>query len=68
MIGADAKGAPKFFSSFHQRRERLVKALEFLIVLGIRILTNSEFFFVDVVAGVDPNFLNVLNCFHRCLG
>jgi hypothetical protein len=65
VIGADAEGAAEGFGAEDERSERVVEALEFDVVVGIRVLADGEFLFVGVVARIDADFFHVLDGLHR---
>ena len=65
VIGADAHRAAELFAADHERGKRIVEAGEFGVVVGVGVFADGEFFLVGVVAGIDADFFDVLDGFHR---
>lgn len=68
VVGSDAHGASEILAEKNQRGELLTDALEFLLVLGIRVFADFEFLFIRIVAGIDADFLDPYCGLHGGVG
>ena len=64
MIRSDPHGTAEFLTTQNKRRKGIVQPFQFLFVLGVAVFANLKFLSVGIVAGVDPDFVYVFNCFH----
>ena len=65
VVGADAHGNLLRFALEHQRRKTLGDPGQLGLVLAVGIGPNRELAPVDVVAGIDPDLLDVLGGLDR---
>ena len=63
MVGSDAHGAAEIFAEFDQRGEFGTDTVEFLLILGVGVLADFEFFLIGVVAGIDADFFHPFGSF-----
>lgn len=67
MVGADPHGAAEIFAKMDKRHKLLADALELGLVLAVGIFADFEFLFIDVVAGIDTDFLHPFRRLHGCV-
>ena len=68
MVRADAHRPAKVLAQHDKRREFLADALQLFGVLRVAVFADFEFFLIDVISWIHPDFFHPLGGFERGVG